>query len=449
MAASLALATYAENHVYTFINPEWNESLDGTMYAVSGNGKYAVGGEEADSWGFYWNADSPEDVQILDDCVFYGVADDGTAVGSMYPNGTYYDHAGVYRNGEWERLPESDHLYTRSYARCISDDGKYIAGYQFIKDDTSEIKARNYPCLWTRNDFGEYELTMYDNIELPAHQGFCTYSMSQDGRVIGGTLFCAFASCIPALIVDGELVIFNELSEKTVTETWTYNDLATTADYTYYYIDGYKDSDSMNAFSGCFISIDKDNNIYGYRTRAENVDAEGNADLLRGACIYRTDTKNWVDDTDCSYYFCGLNGDYISTSDGGLLVNGERTTVQDYFDLGDFDKTVSGFAGYSNDGSVIAGNSIYYSTVTGEQIAQPFILTLDSPLQTSGVKSVDATESKANILVNGKEIVTIGANDVAIYNLAGQTVSRKSVATVDAGVYVVKADNSVRKVIVK
>jgi hypothetical protein len=156
-----------------------------------------------------------------------------------------------------------------------------------------------------------------------------------------------------------------------------------------------------------------------------------------------------VDDTDCSYYFCGLNGDYISTSDGGLLVNGERTTVQDYFDLGDFDKTVSGFAGYSNDGSVIAGNSIYYSTVTGEQIAQPFILTLDSPLQTSGVKSVDATESKANILVNGKEIVTIGANDVAIYNLAGQTVSRKSVATVDAGVYVVKADNSVRKVIVK
>jgi hypothetical protein len=445
----MALASFAENKVYTFINPEWDEALDGTMYAVSGNGQYAVGGEESEYCGFYWNADSPEDITIMENCVFYGVADDGTAVGSMYPNGSAYDHAGVYRNGEWERLPESDILLTRSYARVISDDGKYIAGYQFLKDDTSEIKARNYPCLWTRNDFGEYELTVYDHISLPAHQGFCTMSMSQDGRVIGGTVYCAFASNIPALIVDGEFVIFNELSEKTVEETWTSGDYTTTGTYTYYYIDGYKDTDSMNAFAGCFISVDKDNNIYGYRTRAENVDEEGNGDLLRGACIYRTDTDSWVDDTDCSYYFCGLNGNYISTSDGGLLVNGERTTVKEFFGISDFDKSVSGFAGYSNDGKVIAGNSVYYSSVTGEQVAQPFMLLLDEPLQTSGVKSVDATQSKANILVNGRQIVTLGADNVAIYNLAGQQVSHKSVATVDAGVYVVKADNTIRKVVIK
>jgi hypothetical protein len=447
ITASLLAATLsgnAENQIYIF-----DEEIDGTMYAVSANGSYAVGGDEDNSCGIYWEALSPADIMIVEDCVFYGVANDGTAVGSMYVNGSSADHAGYYSLSErkWYRLPESDRLLSRSYARAISPDGKYIGGYQFIKDPTSEISGRNYPCLWTRNEYGEYELTMYDEIALPPHQGFCTLSMTDDGKVLAGTVYCAFAANIPALIVDGEMVIFNELSEKSVTETFEYQGNEYTTDYTYYFIDGYGDNDSLNTFHGNLISVDRNNNFYGFRTRAVNVQEDGTGELLNGACIYNPDTNEWVDNTSYGYYYTGLNGNYISANGGQILVDGKGYDLLQYFGL-ECEREVSGLSAYSADGSVSAGATIYLNEAVGIYGTQPFVVVLDEPL-VAGVESVNDESDNASVLVNGNQIVVLGAENVAVYNTNGSLVSNKAVTTADAGIYIVKADNAVKKVVVK
>jgi hypothetical protein len=435
-----SLSLNAKNQVYTF------GELGGTVYGVSHNGKYVVGGDDDDNVGFIWLSDDPENITTIKDCVMHAASNDGVIVGSFYESGAYTSKAGYYVDGEWYALPLSDDLIGESFAMSISSDGKYIGGYQFTYYAQSETGGRYYPCRWVRDDFGEYQLEMYNNITLPDHQGFATGTITEDGRILAGQVFCGFGSRVPAMLIDGEFVMFNKLEVKN--EPWYYKgEIYGYADNTY--IDGFKDYSSTDCFYGSFLSVDIYGNFYGTRTRATDVKEDGSGTLLHGGFIYNKESDTWTDGTPGSQgtsYYCGINGNYISTTNGGLVVDGVTYDLVDYFGL-DFNKSVAGLAAYSDDETVSGGTSLVYFEATGEYLGEPFFIKFDKPV--TGVNDIVKNTSNAKIsTVDGKIVVT-GADKVAIYNTYGQLVSNKAVSSLPGGIYIVKADNTTAKVAVK
>ena len=443
IAAAIAttLCASAENKIYYF-----DESLDGTVFGVSSNGLYAVGGDEADNIGFVWRSDKPEEITRLENCVCRDASNNGTIVGSMYLTGTYTSLAAYYDGSEWHRLPLSDNIIGESFAMSISSDGKYIGGYQYTYYKDSETGGRYYPCLWTRDDFGDYQLKIYNDIELPDHQGFAVGAVSEDGRVLAGQVFCGFGSLIPALLVDGKFVIFNEL--ETRSEPFYYKGQLL-GYYNEYYIDGFHDYSSTDNFYGSFLSIDDAGNIYGMRTKANDVKEDGTGVLTYGGCKYNYKSGEW---TDHSYgsrgsaYMCGFNGNYISMNNGNIIVDGTEQDLLTYFGITGFDRQVSGLAAFSSDGTVAGGTSLYYLEASGEYAGQPFFLKLDG---LSGVNDIAAETSAPGVIVNGNQIVVTGADNIAVYNAMGQLMSTGSVSSQRPGVYIVRADNKTVKVVVK
>ena len=63
--------------------------------------------------------------------------------------------------------------------------------------------------------------------------------------------------------------------------------------------------------------------------------------------------------------------------------------------------------------------------------------------------SVDTIEASATIAANAGEIVVNGANSVAVYTVGGALISTDARTKVARGLYIVRADNQVKKVIVK
>jgi hypothetical protein len=165
--------------------------------------------------------------------------------------------------------------------------------------------------------------------------------------------------------------------------------------------------------------------------------------------MYNKATDTWTDGKSGDQgtcYYCGIDGNYISTTNGGLIVDGKETTLVDYFNL-DFTKQVAGLAGYSDDTTVAGGTSLYLFEGTGEYLGEPFFIKFDEPV--AGVSEITKPVSNANVLTTGNKIVVTGANNIAVYTTTGQLVSTKSVSTLPAGIYVVKADNKTAKVAVK
>jgi hypothetical protein len=248
------------------------------------------------------------------------------------------------------------------------------------------------------------------------------------------------------MLVDGEFVLFNELEIKS--EAWYYKGEIMGYDDTTY-IDGFKDYSTADCFYGSFLSVDNAGNFYGTRTRATDVQSDGTGTLVHGGFMYNKETDTWTDGKSGSQgtsYYCGINGNYISTSNGGLIVDGIETKLVDYFNL-DFTKTVAGLAGYSDDATVAGGTSLYLFEGTGEYLGEPFFIKFDEPV--AGVSEIAKPVSNANIMTTGNKIVVTGANSVAVYSTTGQLVSTKSVSTLPAGIYIVKADNKTAKVAVK
>jgi hypothetical protein len=437
---AVAISGNAENKIYSF------EEVFGSAYGVSGNGKYAVGGDDDDNVGFIWDSEDPENIVTVESCVMHDVDNNGFIVGSYYLTGSYKAIAGYYSDDEWHGLPLSDDLIGESFAMCVSDDGQFIGGYQFTKDANSETGGRYYPCLWTRDEYGDYTLSMYNNIVIPDHQGFAISSMSEDGRVLAGQVFCGLGSLVPALLVDGQPVYFNEFTAQM--EPWYYKgELYGYA--TEYYIDGFHDYSSTDNFYGSFLSMDKFGYVYGGRTQATNLQDDGTGTLVYSGCEFNMNDGSWTDEkaTRGYFHFTGYNGNYISTSNGGLIVDGEKKDLLDYFGL-TLGQSVSGLVGYSDDATVAAGTSLYLFAATGEYYGQPFFLKLDAD-QVNGVESVESNVSNAKVSVIGNQIVVTGAENVAVYSTTGQLISRNSVTAPAAGIYVVKADNRTVKVAVK
>lgn len=450
----------------------------GEVSKISDNGRYAAITDIEDNMAYLWVAetgrfidicaplgdpDSEPSSQCITGTTALDVTDDGMVVGSViYRDG--HQVPSYYIDGEWYPLELHPAARNTNEAIAVTPDGRTIAGYQFINDPTSAIGGRYYPVQWKRNDSGEYELTAYTDIELPEHQGFYPLAQSSDGRVICGQVYAGVGSMLPVLLIDGKMKMFDEVETKSEPfefkgkwycgvddngkQIWTDDpEDPRIVLFPSYYINGYKDS-ADNSFEGSLLSCDAQGNFYGMRTRAENVDEEGNGTLVKGAAIYNIHTGEWTYDTNCLGYTAGLNGNYILTSTPAVIVDGNKVSVSENFDF-DTERPLEYLCCYSSDGKVVGGMTYVVNPANGEKQYFPIILVLDEPIL-SGIQAIygGVNETPCIIVSNGR-IDIANARDMAVYDLDGHLIGSTASTSVAPGIYVVKADRISKKVLVK
>lgn len=429
----------------------------GEVMGVSDNGKYVAISDIDNLRGYVWNIDSPDALtdltitttetglpssQVITGVSVMDFADNGMGVGSVY----YKDgkqKAAYYEDGEWKYLPLHEFAMNLTEAIAVTPDGMTIAGYQFVKDEASEIAGRYYPCQWFRNEDGSYEMQCYTDLELPAQQGFYPLTQNPDGTIIGGMLYCGAGSTIPVLLNNGELQYFSHL--ETILEPFYYKDQLL-GYFDEYYIDGYKDGAVGDYFEGGFDNCDANGNFYGMRTRAENVTEDGRGDLVRGACIYNVNTGEWIDNPSISLYTAGLGTDILFNGNGGVTMNGETKKVKDAFDL-ETTRSIAGVSKTSCAGRVLGGMWQEINPATGEYTYYPFVVELDEQL-VSGVETVVDADRNIIILSPGRIDIANGT-EAAVYTLDGRLAGIGSTVELAAGVYVVKIGETSSKVLVR
>ena len=444
------LSVNAETKYYAG-NPD---EIYGLMTGISDNGKYAAVADEEDNVAMLWNAENPTEFQILgDDALLYDVADNGTAVGSLYlASGKY--RAAYYKDGEWERLAEHPEVLNEQYAIAITPDARVIAGYEYDRDKDADQGGRYFPVVWTWDEnTKEYELTKFNDLKLPDHQGFVANTLTPDGKYIGGRLYCGSMSEIPAMIdiENHEIIYWNELDTRLEPFYYKGNLLGYFEEY---YVDGYHDTRNDNTFSGEFMSSDGNGNFYGYRTVALSVSEDGqDATLANYATIYNVNTKQFTDISGVTAFSLGYDNGKTMFADGATMVTVSETgevTKQAITDALGFSTTddISAVTHGSADGKVLGGIYGIFNAAKQAPDYHPFIIVLEEPLAGISEISIDNGSNIAIIAASGR-IEVAGAKSVAVYDLNGKCVSTSASSEVAAGIYVVKADNVSKKVIVK
>ena len=475
-AALAVFAASAETKVY-------QSDEMGDVAGISSNGMYAVVSDEGTGVAYLWSLetgvftnisdkttdpDAPLEQQVLGTAA-YGVADDGTVVGCI----TYADgvsHPAIYKDGEWTLLPMSEHAMNTNSTIGISADGKYIGGYQFYADQSSDIGGRYRPCLWTLQEDGTYSLNSYENLDMLDHQGFFPRCMSFDGKVMGGTLYVGIDSTMAAYIdfETGQMHYDHTVTIKE--EPWIFrgkyycgvdengkqiwsedpNDPRIVL-FPETYIDGIKNDDE-HSFAGYFNGVDNRNCFYGVHSEASNVDEEaGTGDISTGAAIFDSKTGEWTNNFSVSMYANGLNkGEYIFGDGDRLWHNGEATTSTGQFGFY-VTRSITGLYKASADGRVLGGSTWELHPATQEPIYYPLIVVLDEAIvdPTSGVKPTVGNVNEAVVTVADGMIDVQGASSVAVYDMQGRLVSRNANTKVAAGIYLVEADGKVCKVLVR
>ena len=78
------------------------------------------------------------------------------------------------------------------------------------------------------------------------------------------------------------------------------------------------------------------------------------------------------------------------------------------------------------------------------------MIVLEQPLdEVDGVVEIAGTPDSAVIITSAGRIDVANASEIAIYDLGGNLVSAAATTSVAPGIYVVKADSTVKKVMVK
>lgn len=448
------------------------ESVYALLNGISDNGQYAVASDEEDNYSFMWNIDNPSEFSVIsDNSRLNDVADNGLAVGATYAGGQY--RAAIYFNGEWTQLPSHPDVMNEQYAVCVTPDAKVISGYEFDFAADAEQGGRYYPVVWTLNEAtGEYEITTFNDLQLPAHQGFITECMSVDGAYIGGRLYCGFNSEIPALIsvANHKIIYWNNVEVRL--EPWMYkgkyegrdengkqiwledkNDPRVTL-YEEQYIDGLHNNSDETAFSGEFIGVDAYGNFYGYRTILLELSEDGESGSLQtGACVYSLDKDSFTDFQGITTFSIGYdNATKLFASDAKMVTiddNGTATSQPIQEGLGfKTNDDISAITKGSADGKVLGGIYGIFNPAKQAPDYHPFMIVLDNPMSEISEIAID-NGSNIMILVAKGQIEVANADKVAIYDLGGKLVSSSASSSVKPGIYVVNADNVSKKVIVK
>lgn len=468
MTGVFAISSNAKTQYYAS-NP-----LDvyGLLTGISDNGRYAVAADEEDNVAFIWNADDPTEFVMLEEgSRLYDVADDGTGVGSLYLAGGNY-RAATYKDGEWTKLGSNPSLLNEQFAIAITPDARVIAGYEYDHDKDAERGGRYYPVVWILDEYGEYEMVTFNDIKLPNHQGFITKTLTPDGKYIGGRLYGGFASMVPAIIdIDNHKIIYWDEFE-TRYEPWEYKGKYEAYDengkqiwvedkddpsvnlYAEQYVNGVHNNSDETSFNGEFISSDSNGNFYGYRTVATDVRDDGNsAKLTNYATIYNVNTGEFTDKKGFTAFSLGYDNGKTLFADNATMVtvseSGEMTRQKVTDGLGfSTSDDISAITHGSADGKVLGGIYGIFNAAKQAPDYHPFMIVLDEPLSGISEIAIDNGSDIAIIVAQGR-IEVAGADNVAVYGLNGKCVSTSSSATVAPGIYVVKADNFSKKVIVK
>lgn len=470
IAALASLAAQAQNQSY------FTDNL-GEVNGVSDNGRYVAIGDTENNHAYLWDSNNSNvftdisadpaltanrpSAQRVVGSQAYDVTDDGSMVVGMLLYADGHSTGAYYKDGVWTPLPLHPASLNTTEAIAVTPDGKTIGGYSFISDVTSEIAGRYYPVQWILNDAGVYELHAYTDIELPDHQGFMPLTQSPDGKAIAGTLYCAVQSNIPALVIDGQLKIFNELTEKS--EPWIFrgkyycgtdeNGKQIWSDdpndprivlFTESYIDGFKDSET--AVEGSLAFCDNDGNFYGMRTLITNVDENGGGTLRKGATIYNVNTDTWTDNFDLSFYTAGVGQDLMFANDGIVMIDGKRRYIQEEYGI-ESPRPIAGINKISMNGKVLGGLGYEINPASGEYQYFPFVTVLEGAF--SGIKTVYGGSDRPSFIVSRGTILLRNAESMDVYDLNGRLVASGASASVAPGIYVVKSGDTSAKVLVK
>lgn len=468
-----AMVASAATEVYPF-------DMLGDMNGVSDNGQFAVITDVEQGYAYIWRLSNPEELEdismITDESTLpdsqsakatavYDVADDGTVVGAItYKNNTMMP--AIYKDGEWSVLPVHPNSLSMKEAMCITPDGSVIAGYQMIKDPTADQGGRMYPCQWFRQDDGEYELVAYTDMELPNHQGFYPSAQTVDGKVIAGEVYCGVGSTINALVVEGELVLFDEITttkecleykgkfytgdDENGKQTWTddINDpnvVWFVAERINGYDDGQKEGPGF--LTGFFSNCDENGNFYGSRSYVSNVDEDGKGNLETMAVIYNYPNNTWYNEEGVAAFSAGIGEDLIFTFDGRVIDGNNVESVKTAYDV-DADFIINGINKISKDAKVLGGVMSEVNPATGEFQYYPFVVVIDGGTP-NAVQSIAGSPKKGLVIVSAGRIEVVNAENAAVYDLNGKLISTEKVTNVAPGMYVVKAGDAGYKVCVK
>lgn len=448
LTSGIFTSVYAENTIRVFNSyyDEVNQTealLSGWFQSVSDNGKYAVGFDIAmQNITYIWNAETDQITVYTskNHSYFHDVADDGTCVGSFPVEGRGGENVhrpGYFKDGQWHALPEHYSVAGNSSdtnkAIAISPDGKFIGGIQFC-EHADGGKAKAYPCVWELID-GEYVLHMYNDIDLPDHQGFFPNRMSDDGRYLVGKMYSTSGSVLLAYIKDGELHHFYDL--ETRMEIWEGDGQL----YPESYINGVYDDGYLS--DADFRDIDSDGNMIGFYTYIKE-----NEPSYSTAVIFNENENNGElqeIDYQMGTVISGKNNFFVATGSNGYLSpswveNGTAYSLGDAFLI---DGNCSFINDMSSDGKVLVGAGI--EGFEGGAYNVPVLIQLDNAIVSA--EAIESDDVKINI--NGNTVEVTGANDVKIFAINGSLVSNDANTTLDKGVYIIKADNKANKVLIK
>ncbi len=473
--AGINLVSKAESKVYVF------DAL-GIVGGVSDNGQYAAITDDEQYIAYLWRANNPEELFDISEVgepdaplsqrpVFttaMDVSDNGIVVGSIgYAD--LYQYPAYYKDGEWHLLPIAPDASYTNEAVCITPDGSVIAGYQHLKpksgatDGTS--RGQYFPCQWFLQEDGSYELKAYNDIKLPDHQGFFPMTQTPDGKVIGGYVFAGFGSMLNALIVEGELVMFDELStfkdcleykgkyftgyDENGRQTWTedIND-PNIVWYEKTLINGYYDGGrgEETTMNGFFTNCDDNGNFYGARSYVSNITDDFDGVLTNCAVIYNYLTDTWYNEEATNFFSAGIGEELIFTGTGEVIDGNDVNDVKEAYGITS-DYTINGVSKISSDGKTLAGVASDINPATGEYEYYPFIIQVDGG--TGAAPEIAGSPKKGLVIATQGRIEVLNADNVAVYDLNGRLVGTDKVTEVNAGIYMVKADDASYKVVVK
>ncbi len=149
-----------------------------------------------------------------------------------------------------------------------------------------------------------------------------------------------------------------------------------------------------------------------------------------------------LSDKEKNAYKVQLSDDIIDLESGFVVeYNGTKFSTGGALSLGKWDELLESDTAMTIDSG---SNEEIYLYVKVED-GTPMIKFLGTD-ETSGV---DTVEASATIAANAGEIVVNGAKKVAVYTVGGALISTDARTKVARGLYIVRADNQVKKVVVK
>ncbi|MDE5585502.1 MAG: hypothetical protein K2I92_04060 [Muribaculaceae bacterium] len=468
-------AAKAESKVYVF------DEL-GIVGGVSDNGQYAAITDDEQYLAYIWRASNPEELYDITKEAEPGlpsaqrpvyttamdVSDDGIVVGSIgYAD--YHQSPAYYKDGEWNLLPLDPDALNLNEAVCITPDGSVIAGFQFIKLEAASgdgaSRGQYIPCQWFLQEDGTYELKAYKDIKLPDHQGFYPMTQTPDGKVIGGQVYAGFGSTLNALLVEGKLVMFDEIStfkecveyrgkyytgiDENGKQTWTedIND-PNIVWFETELINGFYDGTrgEMSMMNGFFTNCDDNGNFYGARSYVTDVTEDHDGVVTNNAVIYNYLTDTWYNEEAVNFFSAGIGEELIFTGNGDVIEGNEVNEVKEAYGINSR-YIINGISKISADAKTIAGVASDFNPAISEYQYYPFIIQVDGG--TNAAPEIVGSPKKGLVIATPGRIEVLNAEDVAVYDLNGRLVGTDKVTEVTAGTYVVKADDECYKIVVK